>query len=155
VNVLVCGLLLLGIGLVLIEVVVPGGIVGGIGALCMLGGTVAAFYEYGATGGAIALGGSLAALGLGLYLELRWLPRSRLGQKLFLKAEITGRATSAAGEAGLTNRQGQAVTALAPSGLVAVDGRRFEAYSRSGFLEAGTPIVVKGRDNFRLIVEKS
>ena len=153
-SALIYGLLLLGIGLVMIEVIVPGGIVGGIGVLCMLGGTVAAFFEYGATGGAVALGGSLAALGLGLYLELRFLPRSRLGRKLFLKAQVKCSATSAPGDSDLTNQRGQAVTTLAPSGFVVINGRRFEAFSRSGYVESGTAVVVRGRDNFRLIVEK-
>jgi membrane-bound ClpP family serine protease len=47
-----------------------------------------------------------------------------------------------------------AVTILAPSGYVLVEGRRFEAFCRSGHADRGDALSVIGVDNFRLIVTK-
>jgi membrane-bound serine protease (ClpP class) len=49
----------------------------------------------------------------------------------------------------------EAVTTLAPSGYVVVDGRRYEAFSQSGHAAKGAILRVVGLDNFRLIVTKN
>ena len=46
----------------------------------------------------------------------------------------------------------EAETTLAPSGYVSLDGRRYEAYSRSGLATKGSRLQVVAVDNFRLIV---
>jgi membrane-bound ClpP family serine protease len=46
-------------------------------------------------------------------------------------------------------------TTLAPSGYVLVDGRRYEAFCRSGHVAKGEVLRVIGADNFRLIVSKT
>jgi len=50
---------------------------------------------------------------------------------------------------------GETVTPLAPTGYVSVKGRRYEAFSRSGFLAKGVAVKVTGLDNFRLLVIKT
>lgn len=54
----------------------------------------------------------------------------------------------------LIGRRGTAVTALFPSGEVEVDGRRYSAQVALGFVDAGATIVVTGRTDFGLMVEK-
>ena len=49
----------------------------------------------------------------------------------------------------------QALTTLAPSGYVEVEGRRVEAFSQSGLIAKGEQVTIFGVDNFRLIVSKS
>lgn len=145
-----------GIALILIEVITPGGILGAIGGVSMLIGTLIAFREYGPAGGFAALGVAIGVLALGLFIEFRILPRTRLGKKLFLSAAVTGRSTPDTASAGtrLIGLAGEAVTALAPTGIVQVENHRFEAASRSGFIERGERVVVRGGSNFQLIVEK-
>jgi membrane-bound ClpP family serine protease len=65
----------LGIVLIAIEVIIPGGILGVIGALMIFGGCVMSFIEFGTWGGIAA---SAIAFGLGaltLFIEFRILPR--------------------------------------------------------------------------------
>lgn len=154
-NSLMVILLLAGIALLIIEVITPGGILGTLGVLSMIGAVAIAFSQHGPRGGFAMLGLSVVILGIGLYVEFRVLPRTALGKKLFLHSSVTGKTSEAAEAGSLVGRQGQAVTALAPTGLVLVDGRKYEAASRSGFLDSGTAVVVRGTDNFRIIVEKS
>ena len=145
----------IGIILVLFEVIVPGGVLGVLGALCLMGGCGVAFYQFGLTGGLVGLFSALALLGLGLFIEFRLLPRTRLGRRMFLGAAVTGRSTQSPDDKNLVGRAGETVTALAPSGIVVIDGRKYEAFSQSGFVERGAHVVVRAYDNFRLIVEKT
>jgi membrane-bound serine protease (ClpP class) len=55
----------------------------------------------------------------------------------------------------VTGREATALTTLAPSGYVLVDGRRYEAFCQSGLAAKGSVLRVVGTDNFRLIVTKS
>ncbi len=79
------------------------------------------------------------------------LPRTRLGKGLILHS-TSGADQPAAGEAELVGKPASAVTTLAPSGYVLVEGRRFEAFCQSGHAPVGAALKVVGRDNFRLIV---
>ncbi len=142
----VVGLLLLGF-----EVVVPGGILGAIGGLAMLGGCAIAFGEFGPVGGGLALLAALLLTVLMLYVEFRILPNTAIGRRLFLKSKVTGTTHATRGE-DLGGKSGEAVTDLAPTGYVMIEGKRHEAFSRSGFLDAGAKVKVVGMDNFRLIV---
>ncbi len=52
----------------------------------------------------------------------------------------------------LVGRPARALTTLAPSGYVEIDGQRYEAFCQSGLVPAGTNLEVVGRDTFRVIV---
>jgi membrane-bound serine protease (ClpP class) len=111
---------------------------------------------------AVNLGsGVLIAVALGAAL-LRYLPRGWIWDRLVVEATIGGSAQEAGSLPGaglgldaLVGRLGIAATTLRPGGQVEVDGRRYEAAVGMGTVEAGTPVVVRGRTDFGLIVEKS
>ncbi len=145
-------LLSIGIVLVLLEVIVPGGVLGVLGVLAMLGGCVLAFFELGARGGWVATAAAGGALGLSLFIEFKLLPRTRWGKKLFLSQSIEGGSQAMpAGEA-IVGKAGEAVTMMAPSGYVTIDGKRYEAVSQSGLIAKGAGVRVVSVDNFHLIV---
>jgi membrane-bound ClpP family serine protease len=141
-----------GILLLAVEVLVPGGVLGVAGGIFLLVGVILAFEGFGASGGALASGLALLAGATALYLELILLPRSRLAKKLSLSATVDGRSQPPLATASVVGRRGRAVTTLAPSGFVEVDGRRYEAFARDGHVRAGTSLEVIGLDSFRLIV---
>lgn len=143
----------LGIVLLAVEVIVPGGILGVIGALLMFGGCVMSFIEYGTLGGIVAAGIALVLTLLTFYIEFRVLPKTQIGKRAFLTKEITGVSAAFGQEAReLIGKSAEALTMLSPSGYIRVDGKRYEAFCQSGQAPAGTPLVVIGADNFRLIV---
>lgn len=148
-------LLLFGIGLLMLslEIFLPGGVLGVMGALTMFAGAWIAFRDYGAAGGALGMVVALTLTALTFYVELVVLPKTRLGRSMVLAAEVTGKASQPA-DASLVGKHCVAATVLAPSGFVLVDGKRMEAFSRDGFVEAGSQLVVHSMDNFRLIVSK-
>jgi membrane-bound serine protease (ClpP class) len=106
----------------------------------------------------------LISVALALLL-LRFLPRTWFWDRLVLSAAIgansqgsaTASAPSAAGVAAvdpLVGRTAVTVTAMFPSGEVEIDGQRYQARHDLGFVPAGTPVVVTGRTDFGLLVQR-
>lgn len=142
----VIGLVLLGF-----EVFLPGGILGVMGGLALLGGCAMAFVEFGLAGGLLAVLVVVVAVAVMLYFEFAILPKTAMGKRLFLRSAVAG-TSSPQRERDFVGSLGITATALAPTGYITINGRRHEAHSRSGFLDEGVPVKVVGADNFRLIV---
>jgi len=149
-------LFLLGVLLLAGEVFVPGAVLGILGGLCMAAGCVISFVQLGTGGGIVATVVAVSLLGLMLYVELVWLPKTRFGKKLIVQSTVsaTSQPTLADKDA-VVGKTAEAVTPLVPSGYVLVEGRRYEAFSQSGHAAKGATLRVTGLDNFRLIVTKS
>jgi len=148
-------LLLVGVVLFFFEIIVPGAVLGTLGGLAMLGGIVLAFIDYGPTGGVAATLASVVVLAVVLYIELRILPNTKLGKRMFLHSAVSASTQPPIADPSIVGRTGETATPLAPSGFVVVDGRKFEAFSQSGFVELGAIVRVDAVDNFRVIVSKS
>jgi membrane-bound ClpP family serine protease len=149
-------LFLAGILLLALEVFVPGAVLGILGALSIIAGVAVAFVTYGVNGGFLALGAGAALLGLALYIEFVILPKSRLARTFSMSTTVAGTSQGPVAELEeVVDQVGETVTVLAPSGYVVVKGRRYEAFSQSGFLAKGIAVRVTGLDNFRLLVTKT
>lgn len=152
---LVIVLFVLGVILLALEIVVPGGILGAVGGAMMLAGVIAAFVRFGSTVGIVATIAALVLLGVTIYLEFVWLPRSRFVGRVAMGATIDSVSQPPlAKEADVIGRAAVALSTLAPTGFVRVDGQRYEASCRSGYAAAGETLTVVGLDAFRLIVTK-
>lgn len=149
VALLVVGLVLLGF-----EVIVPGAVLGFAAALAMLAGVIVAFVEHGSAGGLLALSVSLFAIFALLYFEFRILPRTRVGRRMFLNKAVDGASQPPVAEraSDVIGREALALTALGPTGVVQVDGRRYEARCESGFADAGSRLRVVRVETFHLVV---
>jgi membrane-bound ClpP family serine protease len=148
-------LFLLGLVFLFFEVFTPGPIFGILGGLTLIGGSTMAFINYGAHGALLAALSAIAAVGATLYAELVWLPKTRFAQKLSIKStsgSINRQLPVPPGE--VVGKAAEALTTLAPSGYVLVEGRRYEAFSQSGHVARGEQLLVAGVDNLRLIVTK-
>ena len=144
-----------GIGLIVLEVIIPGGILGSIGGLMMFIGCVLSFVEFGTSGGLLAVTGAGIVAGIAFYIEFRVLPKTKIGRRAFLKSEITATSSNLEGiHRSLVGKSATAMTMLSPSGYVVIDGQRHEAFCESGQVPAGALLEVTGADNFRLIVTK-
>jgi membrane-bound ClpP family serine protease len=143
----------IGILFVLVEVIIPGGILGMIGGLLMFGGCILAFIDFGTWGGLGAILAAFGVTGILLYFEFKVLPRTTVGKRAFLTSEITGVAAAFGAEAQeMIGKSAAAMTMLSPSGYVLVEGHRYEAFCQSGQVPVGTALRIVGADNFRLIV---
>lgn len=150
----ILGFFILGTALIFLEILVPGGILGFAGGLAMVGGCALAFSEFGVDGGLLAVLAAAALLSITLYFEFKLLPRTKLGGRMFLRSEVSGVSSSTADRLALVGKIGQAVTTLAPTGVIVLDGKNFEAFSRDGLVNPGAQLEVVAVDNFRLVVKK-
>ena len=146
-------LFITGAVLLAAEVFLPGAIAGIIGGLALLVGSILAFGQFGFAGGLAASGLAVGLVVVMLYLELVVLPKTAFGRKLVVQARVEATSQPPVADAAIiTNKLAEALTTLSPSGYVLVEGRRYEAFCRSGQVPKGTPLRVVGVDNFRLIV---
>lgn len=146
-------LFVVGAMLLAAEIFLPGAIAGIIGGIALAVGSILAFGHFGFGGGLVASLLALVLLGLMLYLELVVLPKTRFGRRMVVESVVS--ATSQpppADAAAVVGRDAVALTTLAPSGYVEVDGRRYEAFSRSGHVAKGAALRVVEVDNFRIVV---
>ena len=137
------------------EVFLPGAIAGIIGGVLLLVGSTLAFVEFGVGGGVIATLAAFALVGLMLYVELVWLPRTKFGRTMVVEATIDSQSQPPLAGVEVIGQAATALTTLAPSGFVAIAGRRYEAFCRTGHAARGAALTVVGIDNFRLIVSES
>jgi membrane-bound ClpP family serine protease len=148
-------LFLVGLVFLTFELVTPGGVLGVIGGVAMLAGCAIAWANYGATAGLVAMLVALLLAGATLYAELRLLPRTRLGRRMFNDSAITGASQPPpADPAEVLGRDCEALTVLAPTGYVLLAGKRYEARSLSGHIDKGARLRVSSLDNFTLQVTK-
>lgn len=148
-------LFVVGAMLLAAEIFLPGAVAGIIGGIALAVGSLLSFREFGFGGGMLASMGALVLVGLMLYLELVVLPKTSFGKRLVVQSTVSATSQPAPAAPDIVGRAAVALTTLAPSGYVEVDGRRYEAFCRSGHVPKGTELRVVGVDNFRITVSQS
>jgi membrane-bound serine protease (ClpP class) len=103
--------------------------------------------------------GAVIAVALSVAIA-RFLPRAWLWDKFVINATVSSVAQKAGGGSDvetdtLVGRRGLAMTALRPAGQIEIDGRRYEARAPLGTIDAGVAVVVTGREDFSLTVERA
>lgn len=147
-------ILLLIVGLVFyaVEILVPGGFFGLLGLLSQAAAIVVALVVY---DGEMALKVFFACLllsGLMLFIMLKLIQTGSWRKKIFLDASIEGVSKVSDESDDLVGKEGETLTPLNPTGLIAIDGKKHEAYSQSGSLSRGTRVKVVAVESFRLKV---
>ncbi|MGJ8637815.1 MAG: NfeD family protein [Opitutaceae bacterium] len=151
---LIIGLILAALVLVFFEIILPGGILGVVAAVCVIAASWLGTVEYGALAGVgIFVGTCLAIVVMG-YVEFKFLAKSKLGKGFFLDETVTGHTNSSIAEDSIIGKEGTALTRLNPSGKVAIEGQSYEAHSQDGYIDSGELIGVVAKDNLKLIIKK-
>jgi len=146
-------LILVALVLVVFEVVLPGGVLGVIAALCVIAATILTHIDYGMwVAVAVFFGSGLLILAL-MMIEFKLLKNTSLGNAFFLKDSVTGH-TGPTTEVSLIGKEGVALTRLNPSGRVTIEGKTYEASSQDGYIDAKQAISVVAQNNFKLTIRK-
>jgi membrane-bound ClpP family serine protease len=149
-------LFIVGIMLLAADVFVSSFVMAAVGGVAMLAGCVVAYRDFGVLAAGLAGLTAVGLLGGAIYVELVLLPRTRIGRGLVVESTSGSSSQPPVAPAeGVVGRPATADTTLAPSGYVLVDGRRYEAFCRTGHAARGEALRVIGMDNFRLIVSKT
>lgn len=147
-------LFIIGILLMIMEIFLPGGIVGAIGFISIVTGLVMAAYD---TKQGIASLGIAAVITVIVTILLV----KRFGGNGLFKKFILGDVqrneegyVAPKDQRDLLEKTGVALTPLRPAGMVKVDGKRVDAVSIGGFIPAGTPVVVVQVEGTRVVVQE-
>ena len=146
----VIAFLSLGYLLFAVEMVVPGGILGILGLISVLFGCWQAF-QMGFIWGSSAIFASLVVSAL----LLRFFLHSRTGKQLTLSNDQEARTWKAGREEwkDLVGRRGITLSPLRPSGVISIDGQRFDVVSDNEFLAADQEVQVVEVEGRRIVVE--
>lgn len=151
----IIGLLVIGAVLVFFEAVVPGIVLGLLGAAALFAATVVAFVLYGPFAGIGTGVAALVLVGVVLWLEFKILPKTAFGRRFFHTQVQTAISQPPVAPPDVLGKTAEVVTPLRPGGLVRLDGRDYEAMSLSGFLEPRTPVRVVSIEEFKLTVTRT
>lgn len=145
--------MLLAAGLILVgaEVFVPGGILGLIGGLALVGAGVAGFYAFPGYGVPVALG-IVALAGVALSVWIKYFPRSPLGRRMTVERNLHDAKATEDGLDALVGKTGEAISELRPGGFARIDGRRVDVVTQGGMIEQGARVVVCEVHGNRVVV---
>lgn len=147
----IIALVLCGLLLVVAEIFLPGGILGLVGAGCLIAAAVMAFRSFGPVGGAMFAMAEIAFGAVVILQAVRWIPNTRLGKGLVLRAAVEGSASATDNER-LLGKEGVALTQLRPAGAARIDGHRHDVITEGGLIRAGTRLKVIAVEGMRVVV---
>jgi len=145
-------LLVLGVVLICVEMVIPGGVVGTIGVVVILGSVVWAFVQLGFVFGAVYACIALVLCGVALYLMVRMLSETKLGGRIVLQKDLDQSKSYDDERTTLVGCTGVAMTDLRPAGTAKIEGKRVDVVTEGGFLEKDSPVSVVEVEGSRIVV---
>lgn len=146
-----------GLILILMETAIPGGVLGVIGALMLLMAVIITTRDHGGQMGLLLLAGGLIGSIVIIGVGWHYLPKTSLGQRLFLTPS-TGQqtdpvTTEAKAKAAIRpGDEGESVTDLRPAGTAKIGDWRVDVVTRGEYVEQATPVVVIALDGTRVVV---
>ncbi len=147
-------LIVSGFILFLLEIFVPGGVLGIIGFLFLLGSAIIAFRIFGIKTGIYYSFGMLLLLTIMVIIVTSFTKYIPFREKIFLAGSLKDNRIENLDIKGLLNKKGIAYTVLRPVGKVKIEDRLYDGISESGFIEKGSQIYIISIDNNNLIVRK-
>ncbi len=141
----------IGAVLLVVEFVVPGGVIGILGIIALISAVVISFIHYGVGGGLIAAVCVTVVVVAFVALWMKYFHRTYFGRKLTLSSEIPATDVNA-DKLGLIGKSGVAQSDLRPSGKAIVEGEKIDVVAESGLIEKGQAIEVLSVDGVRIIV---
>ncbi|MHC1682683.1 MAG: NfeD family protein [Clostridiaceae bacterium] len=155
ITVLTVLLLVIGFGLVFLEMHIPGiGVPGVLGSICLILAVVLTAQNFAqALVMALAI---LAILGTMIGVVLTWFTKGKLFKPLILSEEQKkehGYISSSDLEY-LLGKRGIAITDLRPSGSVDIDGVKFDVISDGEYISNGTNVEIFEVSGVKLLVKK-
>ncbi len=145
-----------GIALVLAEFMLPGGVLGVIGGLMLVGVMIATGIYY--PGAAVVIIPAQLFVVAGTIVFGFWLiANTRFGQPLMLRSSQKEEEgwTNQKSDLSLVGKTGKVLTALRPAGTIEVAGERIDVVSDGTFLAEGATVVVTEVHGNRVVVEEA
>ncbi len=140
-------LIAVGVLLVLLEIVMPGGVMGTLGILCILAAIVLSFL-YNVTLGLGVAGGTVVFGLVAFWAWLKYLPRLPGTRRMFLHTDASDWHGVDTGNRELLGKEGVTHTRLRPSGIVLIGNERVDVLTQGDMIEKGKQVrVIKVEGN--------
>ena len=136
------------------EVFLPGGILGAIGGVALLGAIIAGFTAFGPTAGVYIACGIFTLVGLVVFLWIKIFPKTGIGKAMTVSRDLADAHGTEAGLDQLLNRKGEAASNLRPAGFALIDGRRVDVITSGGMINKGSAIRVIEIEGNRVVVKQ-
>lgn len=152
-NMLHIGLFLFGILLMILEIFLPGGIVGSIGFISIVSGLVMAAYD--TQQGLASLGIAVLVTAVVAFILVKKFGLKGLINRFVLGDEQKNEHGYVApkNQRDLVGKTGITLTPFRPSGTAKIEGARVDAVSAGEFIPAGTRVVVVQVEGSRVVVQ--
>ncbi|MBQ4429821.1 MAG: hypothetical protein II871_08660 [Clostridia bacterium] len=150
-------LLLVGIALIVVEMVIPGfGIAGLSGSAAVVAGLIVSSKSFGAAMFTLAIVVLLLCIAALIVFKVVF-GKGRKNSKLVLNDSITSGSTdiSALDAKEMIGKEGTTLTALRPSGIAMINGRRLDVLAEGEYIEKGEPVKVSAIQGLRISVVKN
>lgn len=145
-------LLLVGLFLIGAEIYLPGGVVGFLGALALLGAALIGT-QFPAPWNFLSVLLILILSAVCIWMWLSFFPRSKMGRKLTLDADGSSFKPVPDSHA-LTGAEGEALSPLRPAGLALLGGQRVDVVAESSWIAAGAKVRVIEVAGNRIVVRE-
>ena len=146
-------LLLIGLFLIGAEIYLPGGVVGFLGALALLGAAICGT-QFNAPWNILSVLLIVILAAVAIWLWIRFFPRSKMGRKLTLEADGS-RFKPVADSHALVGAEGEALSTLRPAGLALLGGQRVDVVAESSWIGAGAKVRVIEVAGNRIVVRQT
>lgn len=141
---------LLGLTAMVLEMFLPGAVIGTMGFLAVCGSIIYAFAKGYTVTGTVLTGTTIALIPV---FFLVW--RDVLSRFMSLKADEKGYRVTTTVDESLLGKQGHALSQLRPSGTAQIDGRRHSVVTRGELLPKGTQLKVIEVAGNRIVVKSA
>jgi membrane-bound serine protease (ClpP class) len=155
---LILSLVVVGLILILVEVFIPGMIVGIAGFAALVTATVLCYIHYGADVGNKLLIGELILATIFVAWWLKYLPKSPIARRWTLNETVSSTTPVAPPDQPaphLVHKSGRTLTQLRPAGLALVEDRRLDVVTAGEMIEAGEEVVITKIEGNRIVVKRS
>ncbi len=147
-------LVILGLVCILVEVFLPGGVLGLLGLLLIAISVVRAYRVLEIGQFVLFLFGFVAAGGILFILAIKVVPKTAVGKTLFLRSTQKGYDVSVAQDQEMVGKEGIALSYLRPAGVAEIDGKRVNVVSEGEYIEKSARIRVSELRDNQLVVRK-
>lgn len=144
-------LLISGLVMVGAEVFVPGGFLGILGGVALLGAVIAGFIAFPAYGVYIAVGIVFLVAGM-IVLWARFFPRTRVGRSMTVTKDLASSKGTEDDLESLAGKEGVAESDLRPAGFAMIEGRRVDVVTQGGMISRGQRVRVIDIESNRVVV---
>jgi len=147
-------LIVVGLFMLAVEVIVPGGVVGALGFLALLAACAISYKAFGFKTGMVSTVSIMIGSVIIIALWIKYLPTSPIGRIITLSESPTPETPRPFEHSELLDKEGEAVTDLRPGGIARIEGKRIDVVADNDWIEPGQPVKVVKVEGNRIVVRQ-